>query len=147
MADNKAFLGTGMKFPPTINPATGRFETVSGPQAIKESIYIILMTQKKERRPRPGFGSHLMSYTFSDTNTTLLSIMGREIMNDIRANEPRVSNVNVDVVPNLDKNCLVINITYTISESNTRDNLVFPFYLDTMVEKDEENMYAEPEEI
>lgn len=147
MADNKSFLGTGMKFPPTINPATGRFETVSGAQAIKESIYIILMTQKTERRPRPGFGSSLMTYTFMDTNVTLLSIMGREIESDIRMNEPRIRNLSVEVNPDLDKNCLIIDISYTIIEDNTRDNLVFPFYLDTVVEKDEENEYAEPEEV
>ena len=42
----KEFLGKGMKFPPQINPATGRFVTVDGAQAIKESIYLILMTAK-----------------------------------------------------------------------------------------------------
>ena len=39
-------LGSGMKFPPQINPATGRFEVVSGQASVKESVYIILMTQK-----------------------------------------------------------------------------------------------------
>ena len=36
MAEEK-FLGTGMKFPPQINPTTGRFTCVSGKESIKEA--------------------------------------------------------------------------------------------------------------
>lgn len=67
---DKKFLGSGMKFPPQINEATGRFMTSSAEQSVKESIYLILMTQRTERFARPGYGSNLMSYTFMDTNIT-----------------------------------------------------------------------------
>ena len=60
MAD-KAFLGMGMKFPPQINPATGRFVVSTNEESVKESIYLILMTQKSERFLRPEFGSDLLS--------------------------------------------------------------------------------------
>jgi len=129
------FLGSGMKFPPQVNPATGRFVTAKGKESVKESVYLILMTQKTERFVRPEFGSSLMSYTFMDTGTTVLNMMAREVANDILEQEPRISDVEVKVDPNIKKGCLLINIQYTIRESNIRDNLVFPFYLDSSWEE------------
>ena len=137
-----SFLGRGMKFPPQINPATGRFETVENEQSVKQSIYLILMTQKSERFIRPEFGSNIMNYTFMDTGVTMLNIMSREITSDILNNEPRIDDVKIDIDPDIKKGCLIINIGYRIIESNIRENLVFPFYLDTSWNEsmDEEEM-------
>lgn len=147
MAENSAILGAGLKFPPQVDPATGRFVVATGELSVKESIYIILMTQKTERIARPGFGASLMSFTFMDTDPTLLSIMGRNLAEDISAAEPRITNLGVEITPDLKKNCLIVNITYTVIQSNVSDNLVFPFYLDTTVEEEEDNEYAEPKEV
>ena len=130
MAREKEFLGKGMKFPPQVNPATGRFETVSEEKSVKESVYLILMTQKRERIVRPEFGSELMSYTFMDTSLTALSLMARQIKKDILSQEPRVSDVDVKIDSETKQGCLIVNIEYRISDTNVRDNLVFPFYLD-----------------
>lgn len=135
---DKKIIGKGMKFPPSINPATGRFMVVDGAQAIKESIYIILMTQKTERFIRPDFGSNISSYTFMDTGITALNIMSRSITNDILNSEPRVDSVEVDIDSTSKKECLIINIRYRIRENNTVDNLVFPFYLDATWSDEEE---------
>lgn len=135
---DKKIIGKGMKFPPRINPATGRFMVVEGAQAIKESIYIILMTQKTERFIRPDFGSNISNYTFMDTGITALNIMSRSITDDILNSEPRVDNVVVDIDSTSKKECLIINIRYRIRENNTVDNLVFPFYLDATWSDEEE---------
>ena len=130
------FLGSGMKFPPQINPATGRFEVSKGAVSVKESVYLILMTQKTERWIRPEFGSSLMSYTFMDTSNTMLNIMAREIASDLMTQEPRIADVNIRVDAAEKQGCLIIYIDYLIRETNTRDNLVFPFYLDTTWEEE-----------
>lgn len=135
------FLGSGMKFPPSINPATGRFEVAAGYESIKESIYLILMTQKTERWIRPDFGSSLMSYTFMDTGTTMLNMMSREIAQDLMRQEPRISDVQINIDAASKPGALIIYIGYVVRETNVRDNLVFPFYLDTTWEEPEE---AEP---
>lgn len=127
--EDASFLGAGMKFPPQINPATGRFAVSEGRESIKESVYLILMTQKTERFVHPDFGSRLMSYTFMDTSVTMLHIAAREITEDILNKEPRVADVTVDMDPDSKEGCLIVNIEYRIIEDNTRDNLVFPFYL------------------
>ncbi len=138
MADDKRFLGTGCKFPPQIDPATGRFLTSSGNQSVKESIYLILMTQRMERLTRPEFGSDIMNYTFMDAGTTMMSIMRRDITQTILAHEPRVSEVMVTTELRERQGMVLINIDYFVSETNTRDNMVFPFYLDRPAEPSEE---------
>ena len=132
------FLGSGMKFPPQINPATGRFEVARGETSVKESVYIILMTQKSERWIRPEFGSSLMNYTFMDTSVTMLNLMAREIAGDLMKQEPRLADVKVKIDAKSKQGCLIIYIDYLIRATNVRDNLVFPFYLDTTWEEPEE---------
>ena len=127
--EDKAYLGKGIKFPLQINQATGRFVMAEKEESVKESVYIILMTQKQERFTRPDFGSNILSYTFMDTSVTRINMMARELEETILEQEPRISEVDVSIDPQLDKGCLIINIVYTIAESNTQDNLVFPFYL------------------
>ncbi len=127
----KEFLGTGMKFPPEIDRATGRFRTVSGDDCVKESIWIILFTQLSERFIRPTFGSDIMSYTFMDTGATMLSIMKQDVMRTIINQEPRVSDVDVETQFLENQGCVLVNIRYVVRDTNTRGNLVFPFYLDT----------------
>ena len=132
------FLGSGMKFPPQINPVTGRFEVVSGTASVKESVYLILMTQKTERWIRLEFGSSLMSYTFMDTGATMLNMMARDIANDLMSQEPRIEDVDVKIDAASKQGALLIYIDYLVRAENVRDNLVFPFYLDTTWEEEEE---------
>ncbi len=127
-----------MKFPPQIDPATGRFRVARGEESIRESIYLILMTQKTERWVRPEFGSSLMNYTFMDTGVTMLNLVSREIASDLMTQEPRISDVDIRIDAASKPGTLIIYIGYTVRETNVRDNLVFPFYLDTTWEEQEE---------
>jgi len=141
--DDKRFLGTGMKFPPQIDAGTGRFTLSSAQQSVKESVYLILMTNRGERWMQPEFGGDLLSYTFMDTSLTMLSIMSSQIRNLLLTQEPRISDVNVDITPDNNSGCLIINIEYALSDSNTRDNLVFPFYLTADAVEGEEEPYEQ----
>ena len=133
--EEKTFLGTGMKFPPQVNLGTGRFAMSSGEASVKEAVYLILMTNRGERWLEPDFGSMLMSYTFMDTSITMISIMANDLRSIIVEQEPRVSDVKVDIDPDVKDGCLLVNIEYTVIESNVRDNLVFPFYLNAAAEE------------
>ncbi|MBO6133531.1 MAG: GPW/gp25 family protein [Lachnospiraceae bacterium] len=134
------FLGTGMKFPPEIDSTTGRFKMTGGTSSVKESIYIILMTQKGERWIHPDFGTKSMSYVFTDISLTRLTMMQRELRDDILEFEPRVDWVEVNIEPQSELGRLIINIEYHIIEEDAYDNMVFPFYLNEergMEESDE----------
>jgi phage baseplate assembly protein W len=130
MDENKeAFLGTGMKFPPRINKNSGRFAMSSGAENVKESVYIILMTGLGERWLAPDFGSRIMRYTFIDASPAMRNMLSSEIRNAILGQEPRISDVDIDFDQTVSDGCLIVNITYRLRESNTIDNMVFPFYL------------------
>lgn len=134
---NTSFLGRGMKFPPQINKATGRFVIAEEAVSVKESVYLILMTQKTERWLRPEFGSNIMSYTFIDTSETMMNLMATQIRGDLMNGEPRIADVVIHINSEIKKGCLLVDISYRITDTNTRDNLVFPFYLNVTAEGDE----------
>ncbi|HIY38357.1 MAG TPA: GPW/gp25 family protein [Candidatus Agathobaculum merdigallinarum] len=134
---HKRFLGSGMKFPPQIDKSTGRFVLSAGEQSVKESIYLILMTHRGERWLEPMFGARLLDYSFMDTSPTILGLMKNDLMSVLLEQEPRISDVTVTIDPTVRDGCLLINISYVIAQTNTRDNLVFPFYLN--VEPEEES--------
>lgn len=134
---DKSFLGTGMKFPPQVNSATGRFLTASETESVKESIYLILMTAKTERIMRPDFGSNLMEYTFMDINETSVNMMKRSLASQLIEQEPRISDVRIETDTESKKGCMIVYIDYLISSTNTRENIVFPFYLNTVAEEEE----------
>ncbi len=129
-------LGAGMKFPPQVDKATGRFMVSSEKESVKESVYLILMTQKTERFLRPDFGSSLMSYTFMDMNATSVNMMVRDLTQQILEQEPRVRDVAITTDSEVREGRLLVNIDYTVRNSNVRDNLVFPFYLNAAAEEE-----------
>ena len=141
------FLGTGMKFPPQINPATGRFAVSSEEESVKESVYLILMTQKTERFLRPEFGSDLMSYTFMDLNITSIHMMTRSLTEQILSNEPRIQSVSISTDESMLDGCLLVTIDYVIKSSEIRDQLVVPFYQKVSSEEEayEPESYSEDE--
>lgn len=136
--DEKLYLGAGLKFPPQVNKATGRFMLSSKEENVKESIYLILMTQKTERFMRPEYGSSILSYAFADTGETMLALMQQELEEDILKNEPRVDDVTIRIDAQSRSGCLIIYIDYRLRGSSIRDNMVFPFYLSGEPEEESE---------
>ena len=141
----REFLGTGVTFPPQVDPATGRFKMSVGSQSVRDSVYLILMTQISERLTRPEFGTNTASYVFMDVNQTNLTIMKRDLADSILSQEPRISYVNIQTSMEAQQGYILINVDYTLAENNQRDNLVFPFYLNAEPAPDEEEEYYEPE--
>lgn len=124
MAEGR-YAGRGIHFPIQVDKATGRICMSGEIQKVKESIYLILKTQKTERWLRPDFGSNLNSYTFMDTNLTMLNIMARELKESILSQEPRISELSVRMDPQGKPGVLLIDIEYTVNAAKIRDNLVF----------------------
>lgn len=140
---NRPYLGTGMKFPPQINPATGRIVTASEIASVKESIYLILMTSKTERLTRPDFGSRINAYTFMDIGITQTNILQRELREMILTQEPRVSDVDINIEDQTRQGRLIINIDYEISATHQRDSMVFPYYLEREDEVTKEDEFSD----
>ena len=141
----QSFLGTGVAFPPQVDPATGRFKMSGGSQSVKESIYLILMTQVTERLTRPEFGTRSASYVFMDVNQTEITIMKRDLTDAILKQEPRVSDVDIEADMEAQQGYILMNIDYTLAANHRRGNLVFPFYLNAEPAPSEEEEFYEPE--
>ncbi|MCR5032416.1 MAG: GPW/gp25 family protein [Lachnospiraceae bacterium] len=141
-----SFLGSGMKFPPQIDSTTGRIAMVSENESVKESVYLILMTQRTERFTRPEFGSDLLAYTFMDLSNTSISMLTYRLTETLKEQEPRIGEVNITTENAPGGGVLLINVDYTVISTNTRDNLVFPFYLNAEPEQEtEEPEFYQPE--
>ena len=133
--NDRAFLGAGMKFPPQIDPGTGRFAVSAREQSVRESVYLILMTSRGERWLEPNFGSQMVSYAFMDTSPTMLRMLSDDLRDLLLTQEPRISDVDVEIDPEVKNGCLLVSIRYTVAATNSRDNLVFPFYLNAAREE------------
>lgn len=127
--NQKAQLGTGIKFPLQVNQTTGRFLLSQGADNVKESLYLILMTQQGERFIRQEFGSRIMAYPFIETSTTMLNIMAREIQNTILEQEPRIWQVEVEIEPDQRQGYLQIELRYMLRQTQTKDSMTVPFYI------------------
>jgi len=125
----KEFLGSGWKFPVSLDNRNG-FELVSEDEDIREAILIILNTVPGERVMRPEFGCGIHNYVFSVVNSSNLSMIENEIVKALTLYEPRIVIDDIKAeVDSSDAGRLLINIDYTVTSSNSRYNMVYPFYL------------------
>jgi uncharacterized protein len=129
-ADPKAFLGVGWAFPPQVE-ADGKIAEAAYEEDIRQAIRIILGTNPGERVMRPDFGAGLDSFVFEPVNTTTMALLQRRVQEALIAWEPRIDveavNVTTDAV---ERNRLLIDMTYRVRATNTVHNLVYPFYLE-----------------
>lgn len=130
MADDNQFLGRGWSFPPTFDKTKKEVTMLEGEEDIKSSLEIILSTELGERAMRPTFGWKRAGWLFESLTTTSATAIQKEIENAILIFEPRIDLNTVKLQPG-DKisGKVEIFIEYTVRSTNTRGNLVFPFYL------------------
>jgi len=126
-----SFLGTGWSFPPTFSRALGGVAMVSDDVDIRESLWVLLSTSLGERVMLPTYGCELRQMVFRGINTTLTRQLQDYVQQAILYWEPRITveSVTVQQTASLEGQ-LTIDIAYVITQTNTRSNLVYPFYLD-----------------
>lgn len=126
---DRAFLGSGWKFPLQVSPGGG-IATASEEQRIEESIYLILSTAKGERVMRPDFGCGIHDLVFSPSNPTSVTLVVDRVRRALVANEARIDVLSIDAdTAEGEENLLLIRIHYRIRTSNTFGNFVYPFYI------------------
>ena len=128
MAISDPFIGRGWSFPPAFNVVAGGVEMRTGEADIKESLEIIFTTVLGERVMRPMFGCSLDDSVFEVMNTTRVAWTENLIRTAIIYHEPRIDADRITVEPDPASGALLIAISYRIRGSNSRFNLVYPFY-------------------
>jgi len=130
MQDDQSFLGTGWSFPPSFTQYGADVEMVSGPEDIHQSLQILFATQLGERVMQDEFGCDLNRFLFAEIDQGLINTLTGIISDAILYHETRITLDRLEIsagasVPGL----LLISIAYTVKGTNSRYNMVYPFYL------------------
>lgn len=123
------FIGRGLSFPVRTD-ATGSVALVHGDREIVESIRLILATAPGERPMRPEFGCAIHDLVFAPADSTTAGQIAYEVRQSLERWEPRIDLTDVVVdFAEVDSGTLLIDIRYTLHNTNDPRNLVFPFYV------------------
>lgn len=123
-----AFLGRGWSFPPTFNRVSCTVAMASGDADIHQSLWMILSTSLGERIMLATFGCDLISKVFTALTTTTANAIATMVTRAITDWEPRVTVESVTVTDSELAGWIDISIDYIVRQTNSRSNLVFPFY-------------------
>ncbi|MBC6996658.1 GPW/gp25 family protein [Neolewinella lacunae] len=125
----KSFLGTGWSFPPAFQLTTGAVQMVSEEDDIRQSLFLLFSTTPGERLMRPGYGCDLQMLVFERLNASTESQIADLIRMSILHYEPRITVEEVHVtLSDALQGRIDIAVFYTIRLTNSRDNIVYPFY-------------------
>lgn len=130
MAADQSFLGTGWSFPPAFTKGGAEVGLVSGVEDIHQSLQILLSTGTGERIMQDDFGCDLHSVLFEEMDQGLVNTLTSLISDAILYYEPRITLDQLDVSESeAQQGLLLISLEYTVRSTNSRFNMVFPFYL------------------
>lgn len=128
--DNDSFLGSGWSFPPSFARGGGDVHMVSGVADIEQSLGILLSTQRGERVMQEEFGCDLSEFLFGEISQGLIGRIRSFIADAVLQYEPRIELNSVEVSESgAEAGLLAITLDYTVRATNSRYNMVYPFYL------------------
>jgi uncharacterized protein len=124
-----AFVGKGFRWPMSVDH-TGSIALTSGAEDLDSSIRVVLATAPGERVMRPEFGCRIWDLLFEPVNANTLGLMAQAVRDAVAQWEPRVEVEDVHVTPDSDDSSVVhISLTFRVRTTNSRRNLVYPFYV------------------
>lgn len=125
----QSFLGSGWSFPPEFDASKAEVKMLQDEDDIASSIEILLSTAIGERIMQPRYGCRLNELMFEPMNNTMQNYLKNMVEHAILIYEPRISlnSVSLDMTEVLEGK-VIINVDYTIISTNSRDNMVYPFY-------------------
>lgn len=129
MPVDKSFLGIGWAFPPEFNKTSKEVKIVSEDNDIKESLYILMSTSPGERTMQPTYGCELRSIVFEVLTESTITEIKDIIERAILFFEPRIDLNFIDIdTEESGQGILNILVDYTVRATNSRSNMVYPFY-------------------
>jgi uncharacterized protein len=122
------FLGRGWSLPIAVDG--GRIIEVGQEDKIRQAIEVILRTAPGERVTRPDFGCGIHDLVFESLSNDMLGRLISAVSEALATWEPRIDVLDVNAQQDADQpNRILIEIDYRVRSTNSRLNLVFPFYL------------------
>jgi hypothetical protein len=128
MSDVPTFLGRGFAFPPEF--VGGQPRMAEDDVDIRQSLAVLFGTRPGERVLWPGFGLDLGALLFEPLSTTLRTLLEDRIRTALLVHEARIRVLTLVVDDSLAREGqLQIRLEYAVRSTNSRFNLVYPYYL------------------
>ena len=129
MNEQKTFLGIGWQFPPQFPSKLLGASMTANEQNIHDSLMAIVTTGRGERFLHTLFGCDLKGDIFESLGTTEINRIKNRIKEALVLYEPRITveEINLDFA-NIQAGRLEILVEFTVIATNTRTNIVFPYY-------------------
>jgi phage baseplate assembly protein W len=128
------FLGIGWRFPVGLEdqlPAEKYFALAEYEDSVKQSIRIILSTAKGERVMRPDFGCGIHELVFAPNDAATRGMAEHYVREALLLWEPRIDVLQVRATASGEhEEEIQISVDYRVQTTDSRFNLVYPFYLD-----------------
>ena len=123
------FLGRGWSFPPAFDRNIPGVEMLEDEKDIASSLEILLSTLPGERVMLPQYGCNLDELLFESLDTRMKTLMADKVESAILYHEPRIELEKVVLDDSADlEGIVLIRIEYRVKTTNSRFNLVFPYY-------------------
>jgi len=131
------FLGNGWRFKLGSVTDAGlgldaedRIAEVGEEDLVRQSIWLILSTAPGERVARPDFGCGIHDLVFATGSAATIGSVTKAVSDALARWEPRIEVLGVSAAPDAaEPELLLIEIQYSLRATNSRFNLVYPFYL------------------
>lgn len=128
--EENSFLGKGWGFPPTFQKENKQVEMVSDEEDIRQSLEILLSTYVGERVMQPEYGCNLRELLFEPLDTSLQTYILDLVEKAIIYFEPRIRLESASMLTDqVSEGILIISIDFRVRTTNSRFNMVYPFYL------------------
>lgn len=103
---------------------------VSAEDDLREALQILLSTAPGERVMHPAYGCGLRRMVFETLNEGTQAEIRDLVERAVLFFEPRITLLNVSIdAARLDDGRLDIRLDYVIRATNSRSNMVYPFYM------------------
>ncbi|HMP91394.1 MAG TPA: GPW/gp25 family protein, partial [Phnomibacter sp.] len=120
----------GWQFPPSFTAGGQQVNMSTGIQDIEQSLHLLLSTSLRERVMQPTYGSNLNAMVFEGVTENFKTYLQHLVKTAITYHEARIKAEKVEVIAeNSAEGNVLIVVDYTLRNSNTRYNFVYPFYI------------------
>ena len=100
-----------------------------GEEDVEQAIRIILSTVPGERAVLPEFGCDVHAFVFEGLEPTTYGRIERAVRIALARWEPRINVEAIEFGTDAGAGTLLISITYSLQTTNSKRNLIYPFYI------------------
>jgi phage baseplate assembly protein W len=108
-----------------INPITRDISPVTDIDAVKNSIKNLMLTSFHERPFQPTIGAGLTALLFENANIFTTIELENAIKKTINIHEPRVTDLEIEINDDIDRNAYAITVKFRVFYDNTINELDF----------------------